>query len=147
MNIYKDPIYKNTLISKTINILMKKGKKSVIERKLFGSLQLIKMKKKQNPLQVMNKASSNIEANIELRSIKIAGVRYYVPFEINQNRQKGLSIRWLSEAINAQKSTNLTNRFYTELLNAYNQKGYAYKKKDELHKKAEANRSFIHYRW
>nr|NP_066327.1 ribosomal protein S7 [Malawimonas jakobiformis]AAG13694.1 ribosomal protein S7 [Malawimonas jakobiformis] len=144
---YKDPLFKDPIISKLINVLMKKGNKSKIEKIVYKSLELIKKNTKKTPLTIIKKAISNIKPSVELKSIKIAAKSYQIPFEISLKRQQNLAIRWLVESVNNRSEKELTNRLYLEILNAYQQKGNAFKKKDDIHHKAESNRSFIHYRW
>jgi small subunit ribosomal protein S7 len=146
-NEYKDPIYKDPMISKLINILLINGKKAIIEEIVYKCLQILKKKKKQNPLVILKKAIENIEPTIILKSIKIAGVSYQIPFEINKSKQQNIAIKWLIESVNNRSEKTLINRLYLEILNAYNKKGSAYKKKDEIHHKAVSNRTYIHYRW
>lgn len=146
-NEYKDPIFKEQIISKIINVLMNHGKKSIIEKKVYKCLQLIKKKKNTNPINFLNKAIKNIEPTLELKNIKIAGISYQIPFEVSLKRQRNIAIRWLVDSIISRVEKSLVNKLYIEIINAYEQKGSAYKKKDDIHRKAEANRTFVHYRW
>jgi len=146
-NEYKDPIFKNKIISKLINVLMNHGKKSIIEKNIYKCLKLIKIKKKMDPIQILNKAIQNIEPTLELKNIKIAGISYQIPFEVSLKRQTNLAIKWLIDAVDSRIDKSLINKLYIEIINAYEQKGSVYKKKDEIHRKAEANRTYIHYRW
>jgi small subunit ribosomal protein S7 len=144
---YNDPVYKDPLVSKLINVLMKDGKKSIVEKLVYNSFQIIKKKTKKNPLIILKHAINNIEPSLSLKSIKIAGKSYQIPFELSLQKQKNLAIKWLVDSVNNRSEKSLTNRLYLEILNAYQQKGNAIKKKDEIHRKAEANRTFIYYRW
>lgn len=144
---YKDPLFKDPILSKLINVLMRKGKKSKIEFMVYKSLELIKKKTKESPLTILKKAVQNIQPSVELKSIKIAAKSYQIPFEISLKRQRNIGIRWLIESINNRSEKELYNRIFLEVINAYQQKGNAFKKKDDVHHKAESNRSYIHYRW
>lgn len=144
---YKDPIYKDPIVSKLITVLMKNGNKSKIESLVYLSLQLIKKKTKINALTILKKAIHNIKPSIELKSVKRGAISYQIPFEISLKRQQNLAIHWLVESVRNRSEKYLVNRLYLEIINAYQQKGNAVKKKDDIHHKAESNRSFINYRW
>jgi|SRR5579885_1421858 len=144
---YKDPIYKDPLVSKTINIFMRKGKKSKVEHIIYETLKTIKIRYKENPVLFFRKAVDNIRPNVELKTIRLSGTRYQIPFELNTSKQLNTAIRWLHEAVSQRSEKKIKSRLLMEIADAYEQKGIAYKKKELIHKKAVANRTLMHYRW
>jgi small subunit ribosomal protein S7 len=144
---YKEPINNDSTVSKLINVLSVNGNKTIIEEIVCKSLQLIKKNTKQSPLTVLKIAIFNIRPTITLKSVKIAGKSYQIPFPINKEKQDDLAIQWLVEAVDNKSEKTLIDRLYQEIVNAYNKKGSAYKKKDDIHHKAVANRTYIQYRW
>jgi small subunit ribosomal protein S7 len=127
---------------------MEKGNKSKIEKIINKTLLILKDKvKTENPIEIVKKAIKNIEPTIELKSIKIAGITHQVPFEIKTTRQESLAIRWLVSSAKNRSEKTIVLRLSQEILSAYKNKGASFKKKDDIHKKAELNRTLIHYRW
>jgi len=142
-----DPIYKDMLITKLINIVMKNGKKSIAEKAVYEVCRLIKEKKNKSPLQVIKDAVENIKPSMELKKRKIGGSEHKVPFEINTKRQQSIAIKWIVQNANKNSEKSLALKLYTELMNAYNKKGSSYNMKVELHQLVEKNRANLHYRW
>lgn len=142
-----DPLYKDSTIHKLINVLMKNGKKSIAEKAVYKTLELIKIKYNQSPLYILKEAIDNIQPSVEIKTIKKNGKEYKIPYEINLKRQQSLAIRWL--VLNLKKSNEKTIqlKLFHEIINAYNKKGLSFKMKDDLHQQAEKNRPNLHYRW
>ncbi|MGB3274492.1 MAG: 30S ribosomal protein S7 [Xanthobacteraceae bacterium] len=142
-----DPKYGNVVISKFMNSIMYDGKKSAAEGIVYGALDLIEAKTKQSPLGVFEQALDNVMPTIEVRSRRVGGATYQVPVEVRSSRRQALGIRWLIAAARARNEKNMTERLSAELLDASNNRGNAVKKREDVHKMAEANRAFSHYRW
>ena len=145
--ILPDELYNSTLISKFINILMKHGKKSLAERILYKSFELIRKETNENPLDVFRKAIENVKPLIEVKSRRVGGANYQIPVEIPLERRLILSFRWIVEFSRKRKGSNMTKSLYEEVLEASKNKGNAVKKKENIHKMAEANKVFSHYKW
>jgi small subunit ribosomal protein S7 len=142
-----DPKFGDELLSRFMNALMYDGKKSVAERIVYGALDTVKGKAKQDPLKVFHEAIDNVAPSIEVRSRRVGGATYQVPVEVRPDRRKALAIRWLIIAARARNETTMADRLSAELLDAANNRGTAVKKREDTHKMAEANRAFSHYRW
>ena len=145
--IMPDPKYGNAVITKFMNSVMYAGKKSVAELIVYGALDLIESKTKQNPLGVFEQALDNVMPSIEVRSRRVGGATYQVPVEVRTTRRQALGIRWLISAARDRNEKTMTERLSAELLDASNNRGNAVKKREDVHKMAEANRAFSHYRW
>ncbi|MDX9823184.1 MAG: 30S ribosomal protein S7 [Syntrophales bacterium] len=145
--ILADPKYNNKLVAKFINSLMRRGKKSVAESILYGALEFIEKRSKEQPVEVFEKAVNNAKPLIEVKSRRVGGSTYQVPTEVPQGRRIALGIRWLIS--NAQERTEKTMRekLAGELIDAANNRGGAIKKREAVHKMAEANKAFAHYRF
>ncbi len=146
-DIIPDPKYGDQTISKFMNSLMKHGKKSVAERMVYGAFDIIQDKLKQDPVDVFHTALDNVSPSIEVRSRRVGGATYQVPVEVRSERKKALAIRWLIAAARARSERTMTERLSGELLDAFNERGNAVKKREDTHRMAEANRAFSHYRW
>mgnify|MGYP001374715360 CR=1 FL=1 len=142
-----DPKFGNVVITKFMNSIMYDGKKSAAEGIVYGALDLIEAKTKQSPLSVFEQALDNVMPTIEVRSRRVGGATYQVPVEVRATRRQALGIRWLIAAARARNEKNMTERLSAELLDASNNRGNAVKKREDVHKMAEANRAFSHYRW
>ena len=144
-----DPDYKyNSLIlSKFINFVMYDGKKSVAEKIIYGALNQIKEKTKDDPIKIFNEAINNIRPNLEVRSRRVGGATYQVPVEVKTKRSQTLALRWLLEATKKRKNKSMSEKLFNELMDAYQRKGSAIKKREDTHKMAESNKAFAHYRW
>jgi small subunit ribosomal protein S7 len=145
--ILADPKYNNKLVAKFINSLMRRGKKSIAESILYGALEFIEKRSKEQPVEVFEKAVNNAKPLIEVKSRRVGGSTYQVPTEVPQGRRIALGIRWLIS--NAQERTEKTMRekLAGELIDAANNRGGAIKKREAVHKMAEANKAFAHYRF
>jgi small subunit ribosomal protein S7 len=142
-----DPKFGNVVISKFMNSIMHAGKKSVAESIVYGALQIIESKTKQNPVGVFEQALDNVMPTIEVRSRRVGGATYQVPVEVRTTRRQALGIRWIISAARDRSEKTMTERLSAELLDASNNRGNAVKKREDTHKMAEANRAFSHYRW
>jgi small subunit ribosomal protein S7 len=142
-----DPKFGNLVVSKFMNSVMYEGKKSVAESIVYGALEIIEAKTKQNPVTVFEQALDNVMPSIEVRSRRVGGATYQVPVEVRSSRRQALGIRWIISAARDRNEKTMTERLSAELLDASNNRGSAVKKREDTHKMAEANRAFSHYRW
>lgn len=142
-----DPIYNDKVVTKFINKMMLDGKKSVVEKIMYAALNKIEEKTNEKGIEVFQKALENVKPLVEVRSRRVGGATYQVPVEVRVERQQSLSIRWILESTRKRNERTMIDRLANELIDAANEKGSAYKKKEEVHKMAEANKAFAHYRW
>ena len=145
--IMPDPKFGDTVLTKFMNSVMKAGKKSVAEHLVYGALDDIERRAKQDPIAVFRQALENVMPAIEVRSRRVGGATYQVPVEVRTDRRQALAIRWLISAANSRNEKTMVERLSGELLDASNNRGTAVKKREDTHKMAEANRAFSHYRW
>jgi small subunit ribosomal protein S7 len=142
-----DPKYHNQLVSKFVNSLTRRGKKSLAQATLYGAFDVIKQKAKEDPLPVFQKALSNVKPMVEVRSRRVGGSTYQVPTEVRPSRGQALSIRWIITYAKARGEKSMAAKLAGELMDAAGNKGAAVKKKEDTHRMAEANKAFAHYRW
>lgn len=142
-----DPIYNSKLVTKFINGVMWAGKKSVAEKIFYGAMIKLGEKAGDEPLKVFKKAVDNVKPTLEVKSRRIGGATYQVPLEVNVDRRHTLAIRWLVTYSRGRNEKTMEDRLVGELLDALNGRGSAVKKRDEVHRMAEANRAFAHYRF
>lgn len=155
IEIIPDPKYESVLVSKFINNLMQKGKKSVAQRIFYSALETAaKNLKKDLPagrqeiaLEVLEQAIKNTSPLLEVKSKRVGGANYQVPYEVRGNRREALAIRWIIRAARKKKGKPMAEKLAKELMDAFNNTGEAVKKKDETHRIAEANRAFAHFAW
>ena len=145
--IYADPKYKSLILSKFINFVMYDGKKSVAEKLIYTALKQINNKTKEDPIKIFNEAINNIRPNLEVRSRRVGGATYQIPVEVKTNRSQALALKWLLEASRKRKNKTMSDKLFNELMDAYQKKGAAIKKREDTHKMAESNKAFAHYRW
>ncbi len=145
--ILPDPKYHDKLVAKFINGIMRKGKKSLAERILYGAFDLIEQRTKQDPLDIFKKAVENVKPVLEVRSRRVGGATYQVPTEVRPERRTALSIRWIVSYAKQRPEKTMIERLAGELIDAANNRGAAIKKKEDTHRMAEANKAFAHYRW
>jgi len=145
--ILPDPKYKNTLVAKFINKIMERGKKSVAERILYRAMEIIQERTKEDPLKVFEKSVNNVKPVIEVKSRRVGGATYQVPTEIRPERRTALAIRWLLSYAQERSEKSMEEKLAAELMDAANNRGGAIKKREDVHKMAEANKAFAHYRW
>jgi small subunit ribosomal protein S7 len=142
-----DPIYKDAVVTKFINILMLDGRKSVAERVFYDTMSTIKSKTGEDGIDVFRKAIENVKPALEVKSRRVGGATYQVPIEVRAIRKQALSIKWIVSAARAKKERTMVERLAGELIDAAGGKGIAFKKKEDTHRMAEANRAFAHFRW
>ena len=142
-----DPIFKSTIIPKLINSIMYDGKKVVAEKIVYEAIEKIKSKTKEEPINVFNEAINNIKPTVEVRSRRVGGATYQVPVEVKTKRAQALAIRWLVDASRKRKDKHMSDKIFNELYDAYEKKGSAVKKREDVHKMAESNKAFAHFRW
>jgi len=142
-----DPKYNSEVVAKFINCLMKDGKKSIARSIFYEALDIIAKRTKKDPLEVFNKALENTKPLMEVRSRRVGGATYQVPIEVRPSRAQALAIRWLINYARARSGKSMAEKLAAELLDAYNNRGGAIKKKEDTHRMAEANKAFAHYRW
>ncbi len=142
-----DPKYGDILVARLINKVMKNGKKSTAEKIVYKAFSVIEEKMGEDPLVVFKKALDNIKPVLEVRSRRVGGANYQVPVEVRPERQISLSLRWLVQFARSRGERKMAMRLASEIMDAYNNRGGAIKKREEVHRMAEANRAFAHYRW
>lgn len=143
-----DPKFNNKTISRFVNMLMIDGKKWNAERIVYGSLDIVLQKtQKSDAIEVLTKAIDNVKPLLELKSRRVGGATYQIPVEVRGDRGVQLAMRWMRNAARGRKGKPMQQRLADEILEAFNGQGTAVKKKEEIHKMAEANRAFSHYRW
>ena len=142
-----DPKYNDVLVGRFINSLLRKGKKGLAERIFYSALDALGGKIKEDPIKVFRKAVENAAPLLEVRSRRVGGATYQVPVEVNDRRRTALGIRWVIQNAKSRAGKSMSEKLTGELLDAYNNAGGAIKKKEEVHRMAEANKAFAHYRW
>jgi small subunit ribosomal protein S7 len=142
-----DPKFGDLIVTKFMNAVMYDGKKSVAETIVYGALDQVQAKTKQEPVAVFHQALENVAPHIEVKSRRVGGATYQVPIDVRPERRQALAIRWLITAARARNETTMVDRLSGELMDAANNRGSAVKKREDTHKMAEANRAFAHYRW
>ncbi|MCX7160682.1 MAG: 30S ribosomal protein S7 [Proteobacteria bacterium] len=145
--ILPDPKFNNADVAKFVNVIMTRGKKSVAERILYGALESIKTKSGKDPIEVFTRAVQNVKAMVEVQSRRVGGANYQVPVEVRPVRRVALAMRWLREAAEKRGEKSMGIRLAGELMEAAEGRGGAMKKRDEVHRMAEANKAFAHYRF
>ncbi len=142
-----DPKFKSVVVTKFVNTAMYDGKKSVSERILHDAFDFIQKKSSKPGLEVFEEALANVGPSVELKSRRVGGATYQVPVEVRAERSQALAIRWIIANARKRSEKTMTLKLAGELLDAYNNRGGAIKKKEDTHKMAEANKAFAHYRW
>lgn len=142
-----DPKYGSKLVAKFINNVMRKGKRSVAERILYDAFDIIGQRTKQDPLEVFKKALDNVKPMVEVKSRRVGGSTYQVPVEVRTNRRVALAFRWIITYAQSRSEKSMTHKLAGELLDAANSRGASFKKREDTHRMAEANKAFAHYRW
>ncbi len=142
-----DPKFGDLVVTKFMNAVMYDGKKSVAESIVYGALDQIQAKTKQEPVVVFRQALDNVAPHVEVRSRRVGGATYQVPVDVRPERRQALAIRWVITAARKRNEQTMVERLSGELLDAANNRGASVKKREDTHKMAEANRAFAHYRW
>ncbi|SBT09628.1 30S ribosomal protein S7 [Candidatus Accumulibacter aalborgensis] len=146
-DILPDPKFGNVEVSKFVNTIMKCGKKSVAERIVYGAFDLIVSKTSKDPIEVFGMALGNIKPLVEVKSRRVGGANYQVPVEVRPSRRMALAMRWLRESARKRSEKSMGQRLAAEMLEASESRGGAVKKRDEVHRMAEANKAFAHFRF
>ena len=142
-----DAKFKDLVITKFMNCLMKDGKKSAAERIVYGALDIVQSKAGNDPVAVFHEAIDNVKPTVEVRSRRVGGATYQVPVEVRPERRQALALRWLVDNARKRSENTMIERLSGELLDASNNRGASVKKLEDTHKMAEANKAFSHYRW
>ena len=143
----RDPVYDSTLVTQVINRVMLDGKKSTAEHIVYQALEDIGQKTGQSPVEVLERAVKSVTPVLEVRSRRVGGANYQVPVEVPQRRARTLAVRWLVTFSRQRREKEMHEKLASEILDASNQQGGAYKKKDDIYRMAQANKAFAHYRW
>ena len=145
--VVQDPVYKDQVVGRFLNILLRDGKKSTAERLCYGAFEIVREKTGDEPLKVFHAALGNVKPMVEVKSRRVGGASYQVPVEIRPVRQIALALRWIKDSASSRSGKSMRERLAAELMDAASNNGAAVKKRDETHRMAEANRAFAHYRW
>ena len=145
--ILPDPLYNSVLVTKLVNSIMLDGKKGVAQKVVYGAFDIIKSKTGREPLDVFNEAMENVMPSLETKSRRVGGSTYQVPMEVRPERRQTLGLRWLTTYSRNRGEKTMKERLAGELMDAANKTGSAVKKREDVHKMAEANKAFAHYRW
>ena len=145
--ILPDPQYGSAVVSKFISRMMLDGKRSVSRKIIYTAMDIMKDKTGNDPLEVFLKSLSNVKPEVEVKSRRVGGSTYQVPVEVSQVRQEALAMRWLIQAARNRSGKSMAEKLSSEFLDAFNSTGTAFKKKEDTHRMAEANKAFSHYRW
>lgn len=146
-NILPDPKFHDKTVAKLINVLMLAGKKSIAESILYGALDIVAQKTNDEAVKVLKKGLDNIKPALEVKSRRVGGSTYQVPIEVRPDRRVSLAMRWLIKYSTSRSEKTMKDKLAGEILDAFNNRGAAVKKREDVHKMAEANRAFAHYRW
>ncbi len=142
-----DPIYHDVRVTKLVNNIMLDGKKGVAQKICYGAFDIVKERTSQDPLEVFNKALENIMPMLEVKARRVGGANYQVPIEVRPERRQTLGLRWLVATARSRSERTMCERLAFEIVDAFNSTGGAFKKKEDVHRMADANRAFAHYRW
>ena len=146
--ILPDPIYSSIVLNKFINEVMVGGKKTVAQKIVYGALDIIKINNQsEDPLDYFQKSINNVKPSVEVKSRRVGGATYQVPVEVKSKRAQALAIRWLVDSARKRKDKHMSDKIFNELYDAYEKKGAAVKKREDVHKMAESNKAFAHFRW
>ncbi|MGA1846792.1 30S ribosomal protein S7 [Deferribacter abyssi] len=145
--ILPDPVYNEVLVTKFINNLMYDGKKTLAEKIFYSAMDLIKERKGEEGIEVFKKAVENVKPILEVKSRRVGGATYQVPIEVRPDRQISLAIKWIIKAARERRERTMVERLANELIDAFENKGAAIKKREDTHRMAEANKAFAHFRW
>ncbi|MBQ3533097.1 MAG: 30S ribosomal protein S7 [Oscillospiraceae bacterium] len=145
--ILPDPMYNSVLVTKLVNSIMLDGKKGVAQKVVYGAFDLIKEKTDKEPLEVFNQAMENIMPSLEVKSRRVGGATYQVPMEVRPARRQTLGLRWLTAYSRARGERTMAERLAGEIMDAANNTGASVKKREDVHRMAESNKAFAHFRW
>ncbi len=142
-----DPKYRDIVVSRFVNNVMIQGKKNIARQLVYDAFDIIQQRSKQDPLEVFKKAMSNVSPVLEVRSRRVGGATYQVPVDVREDRRIALAIRWIKTYAAARRDKSMAQRIAAELMAAANGEGSSVKKRDDVHRMAEANKAFAHFKW
>jgi len=143
-----DPKYNSPLVTRLVNTVMVRGKKSLAQRVVYGAFdRIIEKNPTSNPLEILQRAVDNAKPRLEVKARRVGGATYQVPLEVAPERQAGLAVRWIVDLADARKGVPMKDALASEIMDAYQGQGNAIRKRDEVHKMAQANKAFAHFRW
>ena len=142
-----DPVYQSTLVTKFINVLLQRGKKSTADRIFYGAMDAIRDRTKDDPLKIFKRAIDNVRPALEVKARRVGGSTYQIPVEVNPNRKLSLAMRWIKLYASQRGGKSMRDKLAAEIVDASNNTGGSIKKREDTHKMAEANKAFAHYRW
>ena len=142
-----DPVYNSKVVTKLVNNIMLNGKKSVAQKIVYGAFDIVKEKEQRDPLEVFEEALNNIMPVLEVKARRVGGATYQVPLEIRPERRQTLGLRWLVRYARTRHEKTMAEKLAGEIIDAINGNGGAFKKKEDTHRMAEANKAFAHYKW
>jgi small subunit ribosomal protein S7 len=142
-----DPVFRNVLVSQVVNKVLWKGKKSKARKIVYDALEMVERRAGQDPITVLKRAVDNIRPTLEVRSRRVGGSSYQVPVEVRPRRANTLAVRWLVDFARRRRENSMAERLANEILDASNRTGAAVKRREDVHKMAESNKAFAHYRW
>ena len=145
--ILPDHKFKDLIIARFMNRIMLDGKKSISEKIVYGAFDIVLKKTEKDPLAFFHEALDNVKPNLEVKSRRVGGATYQVPVEVKSKRAQALAIRWLVGASRKRKDKHMVDKIFNEIYDAYERKGSAVKKREDVHKMAESNKAFAHFRW
>jgi len=145
--ILPDHKFKDLILAKFMNRIMKDGKKSVSEKIVYGAFDIVSKKTDKSPIEYFHDALNNVKPGLEVRSRRVGGATYQVPMEVRPKRAQALAMKWIVDSAIKRNEKTMRERVASEIMDAFNNKGNAVKKREEVHKMAEANRAFSHFRW
>jgi small subunit ribosomal protein S7 len=146
-DVLPDPEHGDIVVTKFVNGIMLSGKKATAQKIFYGALEIIEKKINEEGIKVFKKAMSNVKPTVEVKSIRIGGATYQVPVEVKANRRQSLAIRWIRDYAKQRNGKSMMEKLADELIDAYNNRGGAIKKKEDVYKMAEANKAFAHLKW
>ena len=142
-----DPKFNDKVVSKFTSCLMFDGKRSTAEKIVYGAFEIVEKKLGSEPIKTFHDAIENVQPQVEVRSRRVGGATYQVPVEVKSKRAQALAIRWLVDSARKRKDKHMSDKIFNELYDAYEKKGAAVKKREDVHKMAESNKAFAHFRW
>ena len=142
-----DPVFRSVLVTQVINKVLWRGKKGAARRIVYGSMEIVEQRTGSEPLSILKRAVDNIRPSVEVRSRRVGGSSYQVPVEVRPRRGQTLAVRWLVEFARKRREPTMAQRLAGEILDASNRTGAAVKRREDVHKMAESNKAFAHYRW
>ena len=142
-----DPVFRSVLVSQVVNKVLWKGKKEASRKIVYGALEVVERRAGQDPIVVLKRALDNIRPSVEVRSRRVGGSSYQVPVEVRPRRAQTLAVRWLVDFARKRRENTMAERLANEILDASNRTGAAVKRREDVHKMAESNKAFAHYRW